>query len=61
MKQRRPWCRGGFEIGVDIDDRLVALVCGLRYEDKRPVAKKMWATINDVLISIGALAKKDAA
>ena len=52
----------GLDIGVDIDQPAGgALVRGLRYEDKRPVAKKMWATIEDVLISLGALAKKDAA
>ena len=29
----------GFEIGVDVDQRLEP---GARYRDKRPVAKKMW-------------------
>jgi DNA polymerase I len=52
----------GLDVGVDIDQPAGGvLVRGLRYEDKRPVAKKMWAIIEDVLISIGALSKKDAA
>jgi hypothetical protein len=42
----------GLEIGVDIDQLLVG---GARYADKRPVAKKMWATIMSVLMAIGAL------
>jgi hypothetical protein len=32
-----------------------------RYRDKRPMAKAMWDTIMDVLVSIGALDLKDAA
>ena len=44
----------GFEIGVDIDQLLER---GARYRDKRPVAKKMWKTIMDVLREIGALSK----
>jgi hypothetical protein len=52
----------GLDIGVDIDQPAGGvLVRGLRYEDKRPVAKKMWKTIENVLIRIGALSKKDAA
>jgi DNA polymerase I len=52
----------GLDVGVDIDQPAGGvLVRGLRYEDKRPVAKKMWAIIEDLLISIGALSKKDAA
>ena len=42
----------GFEIGVDVDQRLVG---GARYRDKRPVAKKMWSTIMGALRSVGAL------
>jgi hypothetical protein len=49
---------GGFEIGVDVDQRLEG---GARYRDKRPVAQKMWTTIMDVLRRIGALAKDLAA
>jgi DNA polymerase-1 len=42
----------GFEVGVDIDQRLEH---GARYCDKRPVAKKMWATMMQVLQTIGAI------
>jgi hypothetical protein len=42
----------GFEIGVDIDQMLVG---GARYADKRPVAKKMWVSIMDVLQAVGAM------
>jgi DNA polymerase I-like protein with 3'-5' exonuclease and polymerase domains len=42
----------GFEIGVDVDQLLLG---GARYTDKRPMAKKMWATIMSVLVAIGAL------
>jgi DNA polymerase I len=42
----------GFEIGVDLDQLLLG---GARYTDKRPVAKKMWDTIMNVLMAIGAL------
>jgi DNA polymerase-1 len=43
---------GGFEIGVDVDQRLEH---GARYRDKREVAKKMWATIMQALAEIGAI------
>ena len=43
---------GGLEIGVDIDQKLIG---GARYRDKRPMAKRMWATVMDVLREIGAL------
>jgi hypothetical protein len=36
----------GLEIGVDVDQRLEQ---GARYQDKRPVAKQMWATVMDAL------------
>ena len=36
----------GFEIGVDVDQLLKG---GARYRDKRPMAKKMWATIMGAL------------
>ena len=45
---------GGLEIGVDVDQKLIG---GARYEDKRPVAKKMWATVMGVLQELGALPK----
>jgi hypothetical protein len=41
---------GGFEISVDVDQRLEH---GARYRDKRPVAQRMWQTIMDVLREIG--------
>jgi hypothetical protein len=46
---------GGFEIGVDRDQRLVG---GERYYDKRPMAKKMWNTIMAALEAVGALRKR---
>jgi DNA polymerase-1 len=49
----RDVCRG-FEIGVDIDQRLEG---GDRYHDKRSVARKMWATMMETLQAIGALPK----
>ena len=45
---------GGFEIGVDVDQRLER---GARYKDKRPVAKKMWATVMGTLQEIGAVSE----
>jgi hypothetical protein len=48
----------GIDVGVDLDWSTPKH--GLRYRDKRPVAKKMWATIMDVLVSIGAIPLKDA-
>jgi len=42
----------GLEIGVDVDQRLVN---GARYEDKRPVAQKMWRTMMEALQEIGAI------
>ena len=49
---------GGFEIGVDVDQKLIG---GARYRDKRPMAQKMWATIMATLEAIGALPKGAAA
>jgi hypothetical protein len=48
----------GLEVGVDVDQRLER---GARYQDKRPVAKKMWRTIMDALeaarvVSVGWVA-----
>jgi DNA polymerase I-like protein with 3'-5' exonuclease and polymerase domains len=40
----------GFEIGVDIDQRLEN---GARYRDERPMAQKMWRTIMDTLREVG--------
>jgi DNA polymerase I-like protein with 3'-5' exonuclease and polymerase domains len=40
----------GLEIGVDIDQRLEH---GARYQDKRQMAKNMWATIMDALRNVG--------
>jgi hypothetical protein len=48
----------GLEVGVDIDQRLVN---GARYRDKRPVAGKMWATVEKTLADIGALPRKAVA
>jgi hypothetical protein len=47
----RDVCRG-FEIGVDVDQELKG---GARYRDKRPVARKMWATMMETLQEVGAL------
>jgi DNA polymerase-1 len=44
----------GFEIGVDVDQKLEN---GARYRDKRPVARKMWASMMTTLQMIGALPK----
>jgi hypothetical protein len=46
---------GGFEIGVDVDQKLIG---GARFSDKRDVAKKMWAVVMDVLREIGAISGK---
>jgi hypothetical protein len=48
----------GINVGVDLDWH--TLKDGSRYRDKRPVAQKMWATIMEVLVSIGAMPLKDA-
>jgi len=42
----------GLEIGVGVDQRLEH---GARYQDKRPVAKEMWATIMRALQAVGAI------
>jgi hypothetical protein len=47
----------GFEVGVDIDQMLEG---GARYRDKRPVARKLWATIMGALQAIGAVPEKAA-
>jgi DNA polymerase I len=43
---------GGFEIGVDIDQRMAG---GGRYRDKRPVAQAMWRTMMEALQAVGAI------
>ena len=48
----------GFEIGVDVDQLLKS---GARYYDKRPMAKRMWATIMNVLKAVGAVPERGAA
>jgi hypothetical protein len=48
---------GGLDVSVDIDQKLVG---GARYQDKRPVAKEMWATIMRTLEDIGAPVRKVA-
>ena len=54
MRQAGTEVCNGFEIGVDVDQRLEG---GARYRDKREVAKKMWATVMGVLAEIGAIPK----
>lgn len=48
----------GLEVGVDVDQKLIG---GVRYQDKRPVAKKMWSTIMATLEAIGAAPRKGVA
>jgi DNA polymerase I len=48
----------GFEIGVDVDQMLVA---GARYHDKRPMAVKMWNTIIYTLEAVEAMPKQAVA
>jgi DNA polymerase I-like protein with 3'-5' exonuclease and polymerase domains len=48
----------GLEIGVDVDQRLEH---GARYQDKRPLARQMWATIMGVLEAVGAIPRKVSA
>jgi DNA polymerase-1 len=45
---------GGFEIGVGVDQLLEN---GARYQDKRPVAKAMWATVMRALADVRAVPK----
>jgi DNA polymerase-1 len=54
MRQAGAEVCGGFEIGVEIEQRLEG---GKRYSDKREVARKMWGTIMDVLAEIGAISR----
>ena len=46
----------GFEIGVSVDQLLKG---GARYTDKRPMARKMWATITNALKAVGALPERE--
>jgi DNA polymerase family A len=48
---------GGFEVAVDVDQMLQG---GARYSDKRPVAKKLWATIMGALAAVKAIPRKAA-
>jgi DNA polymerase I len=48
----------GLDVGVDVDQMLVG---GAGYQDKRPVAKKMWATMMATLEAIGAMPRRVAA
>jgi DNA polymerase-1 len=48
----------GLEIGVDIDQRLE---CGARYQDKRPMAKRMWDTVMRALEAAKAIPERGAA
>jgi hypothetical protein len=48
----------GLEIGVDVDQWLEG---GARYNDKRPMAQRMWATIMDALQAIEAIPRRDVA
>jgi hypothetical protein len=43
---------GGFEIGVDVDQRMQR---GARFRDKRPMAQSMWKTMMEALQAVGAL------
>ena len=45
----------GFEIGVDVDQMLIG---GARYSDKRPMARKMWATIMAALEAVKAVSRR---
>jgi hypothetical protein len=47
----------GFEIGVDIDQKLEH---GARYQDRCPFARKMWATMMDALATVKAVPRKAA-
>jgi hypothetical protein len=51
-------CCNGLTIGADVDQLLKG---GARYRDKRPIARKMWAEIMDVLHSIGIQTQQDEA
>jgi DNA polymerase I len=48
---------GGFEIGVGVDQLLEN---GARYQDKRPVAKQMWATIMRALADVRAISEEQS-
>jgi DNA polymerase-1 len=48
----------GLEIGVDIDQRLER---GARFQDKRPMALRMWRTIMDTLETVRAIPKRASA
>jgi DNA polymerase-1 len=48
----------GLEIGVDVDQRLER---GARYQDKRPMAKRMWGTIMRALGAAKTVSERGAA
>jgi DNA polymerase I-like protein with 3'-5' exonuclease and polymerase domains len=50
---------GGFELGVDLDQRLSG--DKRRYRDKRPIAIEMWATLTRTLQSVGVTLPEVAA
>ena len=43
----------GFKIGVDVERMKI----GGRFQDKRPAAEKIWATVMQALQEVGALPK----
>jgi hypothetical protein len=47
----------GFEIGVDVDQLLEG---GARYQDKRPMAQRMWETMMSALQAVGAMPRAAA-
>ena len=49
----------GINVGVDVSWSSIA-AGDRRFRDKRPMAKAMWGTIEDVLRTIGALPKQNA-
>src|SRR5262245_46746719 len=56
-RQAGPAVCDGVEIGGDTDQLLKG---GARYYDKRPMAKRMWATIMGALKAVGAISKEAA-
>ena len=51
----------GFKVDVGTDQLLIGGTSGARYADKRPVAKKLWATMMETLEAIGAIPRRDVA
>jgi hypothetical protein len=46
---------GGFDFGVDLDKRFEG---GEHYHDKRPMAVKMYTTIENTIEAIGAMPRR---